>query len=78
MRAPELITLCDVWLAMNPGKTGPILPLHAFPNLDCPIGRDVHQVLGRAFASVEQAMQVAMQGTTLAGLIASMQPKAAA
>ena len=78
VQAPELITLCDIWRAMNPGKAGPTLPLHAYPNLDCPIGRDVHEVLGQAFASVEHAMQAAMQGTTLAVLIASMQPKAAA
>ena len=77
VRSPDLITLCDVWRAMNPGKASPMLPLHAFPNLDCPVGRDVHAVLGCAFASVEQAMQTAMQGTTLAGLVASMQAKAA-
>ena len=78
MRPPETITLCDIWLAMNPGKPGPILPLHAFPNRECPIGRDVHHVLGQAFASVEHAMRQAMQGTTLATLITSMQHKAAA
>lgn len=78
MRDPGAITLCDIWQAMNLGKPGPILPLHAFPNRDCPIGRDVHEVLGRAFASVEDAMQRSMQSTTLASLIASMQIKAAA
>jgi Rrf2 family protein len=78
LRPPELITLRDVWQAMNAGRTGPVLPLHAEPNLQCPIGRDEHLVLGQAFATVERAMNDALQQTTLAGLMASMQPRAAA
>ena len=77
MRAPELITLGDVWQAMNAGRHGPVLPLHAGPNLQCPVGRDVHAVLSQAFATVERAMNEALQQTTLAGLVASMQPRAA-
>ncbi len=78
MRSPDTITLCDVWQAMNTGRSGPVLPVHAAPNLDCPIGRDVHAVLGQAFATVERAMNDALQKTTLASLMSSMQPKAAA
>jgi DNA-binding IscR family transcriptional regulator len=74
-RPPEAITLCDVWAAMNTGKAGPMLPLHAAPNLDCAIGQQVHAVLGQAFASVEDAMQAALRQTTLAGLVDSLQAK---
>jgi DNA-binding IscR family transcriptional regulator len=83
-RAPELITLCDVWVAMNtvrpggkpgskPGsRLGTMLPLHAFPNQECAIGQQIHTVLGDAFAAVEDAMQAALQKTTLAGLAAGL------
>lgn len=77
VRPPEQITLCDVWTAMNTGKAGLILPLHACPNQECPVGRDVHAVLGQAFRGVEQAMHGAMQGTTLASLMAGIDRKAA-
>jgi Rrf2 family protein len=76
-RPPEMITLCDVWMAMHPGQTGPVLPLHSDPNTDCPIGREVHAVLTEAFASVEQAMFDAMRGKTLANLMVSLQSKIA-
>ena len=78
MRPPEKITLCDIWQAMNTGKTGPMLPVHAAPNLDCPIGREVQAVLGRAFASVEAAMRDALAKTTLAGLMMAMDHQEAA
>jgi Rrf2 family protein len=73
-RPPDQITLCDIWAAMNTGNSGPMLPLHAFPNQDCAIGQQIHAVLGHAFASVEQAMQNALQNTTLAGLAKSLKP----
>ena len=76
-RPAEQITLCDVWLAMHAGHTGALLPLHAAPNLACPIGREVHAVLRDAFATVEQAMFDALRGKTLAGLVTSLPAKAA-
>jgi Rrf2 family protein len=77
-RPPEQITLCDIWTAMNTDKPGPMLPLHAFPNQECAIGQQIHTVLGQAFATVEQAMEAALQRTTLAGLMESLQAKVAA
>ena len=75
-RAAGEITLADVWVAMNVGRggmaAGPMLPLHACPNIECPIGRQVHAVLGEAFAGVEAAMLEALRGTTLAGLVAGV------
>ncbi len=71
-RPPDQITLCDVWAAIHTGKPGPLLPLHAFPNQDCAVGQQIHTVLGEAFATVEQAMQAALQKTTLAGLAESL------
>ncbi len=76
-RAPSEITLADVWQAMAGRNPGPLLPLHAGPNLECPIGREVHAVLGQAFAEVEQAMLAALGRTTLAQLMAPLQAHAA-
>lgn len=72
MRPPQQITLADVWQAMNTGKSATVLPMHACPNLECPVGREVHAVLGRAFETAEQAMLLALRRTTLAGLIETL------
>ena len=76
-RAPEAITLADVWQAMNSGRAATVLPVHACPNQACPIGREVHSVLGRAFESVEAAMLDALRRTTLAGLMGGLRAEAA-
>ena len=76
-RPPEQITLADIWTAMNTGRPGTLLPVHATPNLCCPVGREVHAVLGDAFATVERAMLESLGGTTLAGLMGRLQPMAA-
>ena len=75
-RAAETITLADVWQAMNTGRAATVLPLHACPNMDCPVGKEMHSVLGQAFQTVERAMLDALRRTTLAGLMTTL-PKAA-
>ncbi len=75
-RAAEAITLADVWRAMNAGRAGAVLPVHACPNMACPVGKEVHAVLGQAFATVERAMLDALGRTTLAGLMTGL-PQAA-
>jgi len=76
-RAPEEISLGDVWRAMNGGPPRPLLPLHAAPDPACPVGREVHSVLGSAFVAAEEAMQQALCRTTLASLVQRMVREAA-
>lgn len=70
-RGAELITLADVWAAVTP-RAGTLLPLHAGPNQECRIGREVHAILGRSFARAEGAMLDALAGTTLAALLTTV------
>lgn len=76
-RPPEEISLGDVWRAMNRGAARPLLPLHAAPDQACPVGREIHSVLGGAFVAAEEAMQQALCRTTLASLVQRMMPAAA-
>lgn len=66
-RSPAEITLRDVWRAMKPAGEVPLLPLHEAAH-HCPIGREMGQVLGAAFASAEFAMEQALSRTTLESL----------
>ena len=60
-----------MWAAVTP-RAGALLPVHAGPNQACHIGREVHTVLGRSFASAERAMLDCLAGTTLAGLLTTL------
>lgn len=74
LRNPAAVTLADIWTAVTPrGRT--LLPLHACPNQDCPVGRAVHGVLHRSFADVERAMLDALGRTTLADLVQTLPPQ---
>lgn len=70
-RRPEEVTLADVWAAVT-ARGGTLLPLHACPNQACPVGRDVHAVLGRSFALAERAMLDALAHTSLADLLTTL------
>ena len=76
-RGAEFITLADVWGAVTP-QAGVLLPLHVGPNQACHIGREVHAVLRRSFASAERAMLDALAGTTVAGLLTTLPEEIAA
>ena len=69
MRAADTITLEDVWRAVNSGSARPLLPLHANPDPDCPVGCRVHAVLGEAFGVAERELERALARTTLADLL---------
>jgi DNA-binding IscR family transcriptional regulator len=76
-RHPAEISLGDVWRAMNVGPSRPLLPLHSSPDPGCPVGREVHAVLGGAFGAAEQAMQQALSRTTLDSLVRGLLKEAA-
>lgn len=68
-RDPERISLDDVWRAMNPPPTGPLLPLHASPDPGCPVGSQVPWLLTETFFSAETAMRGALARTSLADMM---------
>jgi DNA-binding IscR family transcriptional regulator len=76
-RAPEDITLDDVWRAVNAGAARPLVPLHAGKPSGEPGGRDMHAVLEGAFASAEAAFRQSLRHTTLDMLAGEVHRKAA-
>ena len=68
-RGAELITLEDIWRAVNSGSERPLLPLHANPDPRCPVGCRVHAVLGEAFGTAQRALEAALARTTLSDLL---------
>ena len=73
-RPADNITLCDVWHAVNPDRSKPLLPLHPGPDPECPVGSKVHRVLTPVFRTAESAMDQALDGVTLGELVSSLAP----
>ncbi|MDD6692792.1 MAG: Rrf2 family transcriptional regulator [Olsenella sp.] len=63
---PAEITLCDVLEAVEDDTS--VFHMHEHPSPECPIGRNVHAVLGMELDAAEQAMLDRLASTTLADL----------
>ena len=73
IRDPKDITLYDVYEAVDCVE-GDLFHFHENPNLQCPVGRNVHAVLDQHLQEAQDAMEGVLKKTTLADLTAEMQP----
>lgn len=67
-RAPEAISLKDVWRAIHPAPEA-MLRVHRRSPQACPLGQRIPPLLRRRFDAAEAAMMADLGGTTLAELI---------
>ena len=62
-KAPADITLLDVFRAVE--DEGELFRFHEHPNIQCPVGRNVHAVLGGKLDEADQAMEARLASVTL-------------
>lgn len=64
------ITLYDVYKAVGSvNEEEGLFHFHEQPNPNCPVGRNIHQVLGRRLTEAEKAMEDKLRSTTLADIV---------
>ena len=64
------ITLYDIYKAVGSVDTEEgLFHFHEQPNPDCPVGRNIHQVLGHRLTEAEKAMEDKLRSTTLADIV---------
>ena len=71
-RPADRITLDDVWSAVNPQPSAPLLPVHPHPDPHCPVGRHVPRLLGESFDIAETEMRRALARVSLAAMAARL------
>ena len=64
-RAPEEITLLDVYQAVDSVNKGQLFHFHENPNPACPVGRNIHNIMDARLESIQQAMEAEMQSVTI-------------
>ena len=62
-KAPTDITLLDVFRAVE--DEGELFRFHEHPNIQCPVGRNVHAVLGGKLDEADRAMEARLASVTL-------------
>ena len=64
------ITLYDVYQAVGSvNKEEGLFHFHEQPNPDCPVGRNIHQVLDQRLVEAQKAMEEQLQSVTLAEIV---------
>lgn len=68
-KAPDQITLLDVYRAVDCVESEGLFHFHENPNQRCPVGRNIHGVLDEKLDQIQRVMEQEMSRTTLADLL---------
>jgi len=68
-RPLSAITLLDVYNAVECVDHGKLFHFHESPNLNCPVGRNIHTILDSRLDKIQQAMENEMRQVTLQDII---------
>lgn len=68
LKAPEEITLLDVYRAVNVIEDNQLFRFHADPNERCPVGANIESVLQSELNEAQFAMEHRLAQTTLSQL----------
>ncbi len=65
---PEEITFYDIYSAVESVEDGKLFRFHSNPNPDCPVGRNIHNLLDEMLDDIQSAMEQEMKRYTVADL----------
>ena len=65
----SLISLLDVYRAVDCIENGDLFHFHENPNEQCPVGRNIHAVLDSKLLEMQNAFENEMKKTTLADVL---------
>ena len=74
----EDISLFDIYCAVEClGKSGQLFSFHDKPNPECPIGKNIHNVLDNRLEAIQKAMEAELAQTSLAEVVAATEKEMA-
>lgn len=63
------ITLLDVYKAVDCVNDEGLFHFHENPNMDCPVGRNIHKALDEELFNIQSAMENQMKSITIAEVV---------
>lgn len=64
------ITLYDIYKAVDCVDDEGLFHFHENPNVECPVGRNIHKAMDGRLAAAQSALENELKGTTLAEVVA--------
>ncbi|NHC41072.1 Rrf2 family transcriptional regulator [Bacillus sp. MM2020_1] len=71
----SMITLLDVYKAVNVVQEKELFSIHENPNPECPVGRNIQDTIAPLFSSAEKAMEEALGNVTIADVVSDISKK---
>lgn len=68
-RPIDEITLLDVYNAVECVKEGSLFHFHENPNILCPVGKNIHNILDTRLCKIQEAMEREMKAVTIADIV---------
>ena len=69
-RPLDTITLYDIYKAVDCIEDEGLFHFHENPNVECPVGRNIHKVMDGRLAAAQAALENELKSTTLAEVVA--------
>ena len=72
-KSPDEISLLDVYKSIEPLEQDKLFSFHKNPNPQCPVGRNIHNILDWRLLSVQQAMEDRLRAMKLSDILTDLQ-----
>ena len=69
------ITFYDIYKTINPVGEEGLFHFHENPNIECPVGRNIHSALDERLHQIQDKMETEMKSITVAEVAADVQKK---
>ena len=73
LKSPNEISLLDVYKSIEPLEQEKLFSFHKNPNPQCPVGRNIHNILDWRLLSVQQAMEDRLRAMKLSDILTDLQ-----
>ena len=73
LKSSNEISLLDVYKSIEPLEQDKLFSFHKNPNPQCPVGRNIHNILDWRLLSVQQAMENKLESMKLSDILTALQ-----
>lgn len=73
LKSSNEISLLDVYKSIEPLEQDKLFNFHKNPNPQCPVGRNIHNILDWRLLSVQQAMENKLESMKLSDILTDLQ-----
>ena len=70
---PALITLHDIYAALEPNGLSSLIGIHPCDGRSCPVAQNIRRVLQKPYRQIEDAIAATMDSITLASMIEDLE-----